>query len=280
MGDGRRGGRLPRPAPAAERPGTGGVSRRRPLVPAPAPGRWGSDPLHPGAGGACRPRGVHRNLRLVPRRRRASAPPERIVPTCGASTSVVPELLHAGGATLPRLVIHGDFGPASVVLDGARPGFPADGLAGFDRSPLRRPGARPGRGTQDLRPGAAGGFDLDRCADIMAAYDEVDRLSPAEVEALPIILRVERLVRVFRLTSGRNSKRAPPARRRTRLVEAINSEADRLRWLEAHEPRLRRGARLVVGRVSNSSTAGVWGTGDPKAGENNHANGSGAAHHE
>ncbi len=99
--------------------------------------------------------------------------------------SRVPELLHAGGATLPRLVIHGGFGPASVVLDGARPGFPADGLAGFDRSRYDLRALDLAGALKTFAPGVAGGFDLDRCADVMSAYDEVDRLSPAEVAALP-----------------------------------------------------------------------------------------------
>ena len=120
----------------------------------------------------------------------------------------VPELLHAGGATLPRLVIHGDFGPASVVLDGSRPGFPADGLAGFDRSRYDLRALDLAGALKAFARKPAGGFDLDRCADVMSAYDEVDRLSPAEVAALPIILRMERLVRVFRLTSGRNEEGA------------------------------------------------------------------------
>jgi homoserine kinase type II len=143
----------------------------------------------------------------------------------------VPELLHAGGATLPRLVIHGDFGPASVVLDGSRPGFPADGLAGFDRSRYDLRALDLAGALKAFARKPAGGFDLDRCADVMSAYDEVDRLSPAEVAALPIILRMERLVRVFRLTSGPTEEGAVHD-----IVEAIDKEAEGLRWLEAHEP--------------------------------------------
>ena len=81
-----------------------------------------------------------------------------------------------------------------------------------------------------------GGFDLDRCADLVAAYDEVDRLSPGEVEVLPIILRVERLVRVFRLTS-RLDEGAPEGVVQE-LVKVVNNEATHLRWLEEHEEAL------------------------------------------
>jgi Ser/Thr protein kinase RdoA (MazF antagonist) len=149
----------------------------------------------------------------------------------------VPELLTAGGATLPRLVIHGEFGRAAVILDGARPGLPADGLAGFDRSryDLR---AIDLAGALKVFARAPGGFDLDRCADVMAAYDEVDRLSPGEVAALPIILRVERLVRIFRLTSGfvlRSGGAGPGEGVVHEIVEVAEAEAARLRWLEENE---------------------------------------------
>ena len=150
----------------------------------------------------------------------------------------VPELLTAGGATLPRLVVHGGFGRAAIILDGGRPGYPADGLAGFDRSryELR---ALDLAGALTTFARAPGGFDLDRCADVMAAYDEVDRLTPGEVAALPIILRVERLVRVFRLTSRfvlRFGEYEPDQSVVHEIVEVAEAEATRLRWLEENEP--------------------------------------------
>jgi Ser/Thr protein kinase RdoA (MazF antagonist) len=143
-----------------------------------------------------------------------------------------PELLHAGGATLPRLVIHGDFGRSAVVLDGDEAGLPADGLVGFNR-------ARYDVRALDLAAvlktfaRAPGGFDLDRCAELVAAYDEVDRLSPGEVEALPGILRAERLTRVFRLTSRLGD--GAPEGVIGELVNVINNEAVHLRWLEENE---------------------------------------------
>ena len=149
----------------------------------------------------------------------------------------LPELLTAGGATLPRLVIHGGFGRSGVVLDGRRPGPPADGMVGFER-------ARYDLRAIDLAAAlktfarAPGGFDLDRCADVMAAYDEVERLSPGEVRALPAILRVERLVRVLRLTSGFGARFGEADATDDlvhELVEVIEQEAMRLRWLEEHE---------------------------------------------
>jgi Ser/Thr protein kinase RdoA (MazF antagonist) len=152
----------------------------------------------------------------------------------------VPELLTAGGATLPRLVIHGGFGRAGIVLDGGRPGLPADGLAGFER-------ARYDVRAIDLAAAlktfarAQEGFDLERCADVMAAYDELESLSPGEVTALPIILRMERLVRVFRLMSGfgaRFEEAGAPEGVVDELVDVIEKEAARLHWLEEHEPAL------------------------------------------
>ncbi len=148
----------------------------------------------------------------------------------------LPELLHAGGATLPRLVIHGDFGRGAVVLDGGdRAGLPIDGLVGFTKA---RFDVRALDLAAVLKTFARvpGGFDLDRCADLVAAYDEVDRLSPGEVEALPVILRVERLVRIFRLTS--RLEEGAPEGVIHELIKVINNEAAHLRWLEEHEEAL------------------------------------------
>ena len=141
----------------------------------------------------------------------------------------MPELLHAGGATLPRLVIHGDFRPAAVVLDGSRPGFPADGLTGFGHCRYDLRALDLTRALETFARGAGGGYDLDRCADVMAAYDEVDRLPPGEVAALPAILRFERLLRVFRLTSEMTGDPVHG------VVEAIDEHAAQLRWLDEHE---------------------------------------------
>ena len=148
----------------------------------------------------------------------------------------LPELSTAGGATLPRLVIHGGFGHGGVVLDGGRPGHPADGLAGFERAryDLRALDLAAALKTFARTPG---GFDLDRCADVMAAYDEVEPLSPGEVRALPAILRVERLVRVFKLSI--RCVAADASEEVTQeIVGVIETEAARLRWLEEHEPSL------------------------------------------
>jgi hypothetical protein len=67
----------------------------------------------------------------------------------------------------------------------------------------------------------------------MAAYDEIDRLSPGEVMTLPILLRVERLVRVLRLASGLDE--GAPESVVAALVDAVADEAAQLRWLEEHE---------------------------------------------
>jgi Ser/Thr protein kinase RdoA (MazF antagonist) len=144
----------------------------------------------------------------------------------------LPGLLHAGGATLPRLVIHGDFGRGAVVLDGGRPGCSVDGLVGFAKA---RFDVRALDLAAALRTFARvpGGFDLDRCAELVAAYGEVDRLSPGEVEALPSILRVERLARVFRLMS--QLEEGAPESVIHELANVVNNEAVHLRWLEANE---------------------------------------------
>ena len=149
----------------------------------------------------------------------------------------VPGLLHAGGASLPRLVIHGDFAPDAVVLDEAWSGVPGDGLRGFAAA---RYDARVLDLASTLKTFArvAGEFDLDRCASLVAAYDEVDCLSPGEIKALPLILRVERLVRVFGLTSGfvaSFSDGDPVEGAVAEIADVVEEEATRLRWLEQHE---------------------------------------------
>jgi len=148
----------------------------------------------------------------------------------------LPELRTAGGATLPRLVIHGGFGRGVIVLDGRRPGLPSDGLAGFERARYDLRALDLAAALNTFARGA-GGFDLDRCADLMAAYDEVDRLSLGEIRVLPAILRVERLVRVFRLSTRCAAADAPLAVMRE-VVHAIEREAVGLRWLEEHEAAL------------------------------------------
>jgi Ser/Thr protein kinase RdoA (MazF antagonist) len=152
----------------------------------------------------------------------------------------VPELLTAGGATLPRLVIHGGFGRTGVIIDGGRPGWPADGLAGFEsaRYDLR---AVDLAAALKMFARMEGGFELDRCADVMAAYDDVDPLSPGEVTALPAILRIERLTRVYRLMSGFGERFAdadPADGVVAGIVKVLEAEAARLRWLEEHEQAL------------------------------------------
>ena len=153
----------------------------------------------------------------------------------------LPELLTVGGAALPRLVIHGGFGCGSIILDGGRPGWPADGLAGFEstRYDLRAVDLAAALKTFARR---GGGFDLDRCAEVMAAYDEVDRLSPGEIAALPAILRLQRLVRVYRMVSGFGDRFGGRAGRGhpgdgvvMGIIEVAEAEAARLRWLEDHE---------------------------------------------
>jgi hypothetical protein len=71
---------------------------------------------------------------------------------------------------------------------------------------------------------------------LVAAYGEVDRLSAGEVEALPAILRAERLIRVFRLASRLQVE--TPRCVAVEMVNVIEQESRRLRWLEEHEAAL------------------------------------------
>jgi Ser/Thr protein kinase RdoA (MazF antagonist) len=146
----------------------------------------------------------------------------------------LPELRTAGGVSLPRLVIHGAFRRSGVVLGGN--GFPADGLAGFGRARFDMRAVDLAAAVKTFARGA-GGFDLNRCADLMAAYDEVEPLAPGEVEAVPAILRVEGLVRVLRVSAGAVAAGVEETVVHD-VVEVIQREAARLRWLEEHEPAL------------------------------------------
>ena len=75
----------------------------------------------------------------------------------------------------------------------------------------------------------------------MSAYGEVERLPAVEVAALPVIFRAERLGKV--LTKTVNFLRKHEASRQQekdvhKLLDAIEREADRVRWLEETEPAL------------------------------------------
>ena len=284
------------PASAAACPGAGGVPRRRPLVPAPAPGGRRSDAVGP-----------WRRTGPPPSRRSQGSPAGTSTPTgvdasgalphtCGASTSAYPKCITAGGAypSPPRDPWWVRAQPGSSSTGGDRVGRPTGWRA--SRGPAIDLRAVDLAAALKMFAQEAGGFDLDRCADVMAAYDEVDGLSPGEVTALPVVLRVERLVGVYRLLSGfgdrfgdggpegsgpgswRGSSRWP---RRRRPVSAGWRSTSRRWWKRSAR---RSWDERQVGRSTAAQETAVAvrrGTGDwGKTGGKSHANGSSATHHE
>ena len=99
-------------------------------------------------------------------------------------------------------MIHGDFGLPVVILDDPQcGGTPADGLVGFSKARCRPPGRRPRCGTQVIRPG--GGWVRPRalCRTGLRPTTTSTGCPRRDLKPCRFILRVERLARVFRLTS-------------------------------------------------------------------------------
>lgn len=156
----------------------------------------------------------------------------------------VPEALAGVLPALPQLIVQGSFGRSALIYQGDD----VAGVVDYDRS------------AYDLRaldlaytvkafarakdPSSADfrvGLDLDRCHDLMAAYSEIEELPPAELAALPLIFRAQRLVKI--LTKTTNFLRKHAVERQTdkdvlKLVDIAEVEADRLRWLEEQEAEL------------------------------------------
>lgn len=154
----------------------------------------------------------------------------------------VPEALTGVLSALPQLVIQGSFGPTALVFDGEDR---VAGVVDYDRSTydLRafdlaytvKAFAR----TQDpTSPHFPVGFDFARCADFMAAYGEVAYLPAQELAALPLIFRTQRLVKVLSKT-GNFLRKHDTVRQEEKdvlkVVEMLEREADRMRWLEEQE---------------------------------------------
>ncbi|HEY3239459.1 MAG TPA: hypothetical protein VGL92_07845 [Acidimicrobiia bacterium] len=150
----------------------------------------------------------------------------------------VPEALAGVLPDLTRLVIHGAYGPSALFYRDDR----LAGVAGYDCA------------AYDLRAidlvhsleafagvvEAAGGvgLDLERGAALMAAYRDVEPLPAHELAALPLIFRAQRLSGVLIGTSHflrRHEVAFQPEEDAHQLVEMVEQEADRARWLESGE---------------------------------------------
>jgi homoserine kinase type II len=153
----------------------------------------------------------------------------------------VPETLAGVLPGLPQRVIHGSFGPSALVFAGDR----VVGVMGWDRATYELRALDLAHSVEafsrveDLTsPHFRVGLDLGRCQTLMSAYGEVEDLAPGELEALPLIFRRRHLVRVLSETDEflcRHEERPQEEKDVLEVVEVLEREADRLRWLDEHE---------------------------------------------
>jgi Ser/Thr protein kinase RdoA (MazF antagonist) len=86
-------------------------------------------------------------------------------------------------------------------------------------------------------PGGVG-LDLERSAALMTAYREVATLPAHELAALPLVLRAEHLTGVLTGTARflrRHQVGSQPDQAARQLVDVVEQEAERARWLESGE---------------------------------------------
>ena len=86
------------------------------------------------------------------------------------------------------------------------------------------------------------GFDYSRYRALILAYREVEPLAREEIQALPMIFREQRLVKVLNKCNNLLTKDAivpQEAKDVRKLATMAAREAIRLRWLEAHGEDLR-----------------------------------------
>jgi len=86
------------------------------------------------------------------------------------------------------------------------------------------------------------GLDSGRCREFVLAYQEVEPLAREEIQALPLIFRQQRLVKVLQKCNNLLTKDAivrQEAKDMRKLALMAEREAIRLRWLEVHSDDLR-----------------------------------------
>jgi homoserine kinase type II len=153
----------------------------------------------------------------------------------------VPETLAGVLPGLPQRVIHGSFGPSALVFDGDRVagviGYQAATyeLRALDLAHSMEAFSR----VEDLTsPHFRVGLDLERCQTLMSAYGEVEELGAGELAALPLIFRRQHLIRVLSATDDflrRHEEQPQEEKGVLEVVEVLERQADRLRWLDEHE---------------------------------------------
>jgi Ser/Thr protein kinase RdoA (MazF antagonist) len=146
---------------------------------------------------------------------------------------------------LNRLIIHGSFGRSALIFDGERLTGIVDydrathGLCGMDLAYTVKAFCRiHDQHREEYRVG----FDYSRYRALILAYREVEPLAREEIQALPLIFREQRLVKVLNKCNNLLTKDAvvpQEAKDVRKLATMAAREAIRLRWLEAHGEDLR-----------------------------------------
>jgi Ser/Thr protein kinase RdoA (MazF antagonist) len=159
----------------------------------------------------------------------------------------VPEALMDVLPGLSRLVIHGAYNRSALTYRGDRlAGVTGYDFAGYDLRAVDL-GVSLDAFAGVMEDGAVG-LDLERCASLMAAYREVESLPPQELAALPLLFRAQRLTGVLTGTTRflqRHELVSQPDEETRHLVDMVEREADRARWLEAGEQELFSALSLV-----------------------------------
>ncbi|MGH9042603.1 MAG: phosphotransferase [Acidimicrobiia bacterium] len=160
-------------------------------------------------------------------------------PVLDAGFAAAAPLVEANGA-LPRMVTHGSLGISAVLFEGPR----LTGVLDYERAAtevraldlaytLRALARRPKE-----EPGA---YDLPRVRIFMAAYLEEEPMAAEETARLPEVMRAQRLLKVAGKSANFVNKHAVVPQEEkdaVKLIETLELELPRLRWLEEHEGEL------------------------------------------
>jgi len=150
----------------------------------------------------------------------------------------VPEALAGILPELPRLVIHGAYDHSALIYQGDH----LAGVTGYGWAAYELRAIDLGQ-SLDAFAGVAepGCLDLERCADWMAAYREVEPLPAHELAALPLVFRAQHLTGVLTGTARflrRHEGDPQPDQVAGGLLDLVEAEAERARWLETGEQEL------------------------------------------
>ena len=81
------------------------------------------------------------------------------------------------------------------------------------------------------------GFDPERCREFLHAYGQIRPVPEADLAALPLIFRAQRLIKVVKKCDNLLAKQAVTDQQTkdvAKLADVLDSEVIRLRWLTDH----------------------------------------------